>query len=138
MPLVNVSVRRGADAHMNCVTNRLQATEKTPAFIWRFNGHVIAAPADHPLQALARAVVDRRGGSVAAERFPLRGISTANQLTFGVSVSSTATTVTSALSISSVDLHTSARVECWVRLEESQEVWRRQIAYLDVITTPAV
>ncbi|XP_055353488.1 uncharacterized protein LOC129599300 [Paramacrobiotus metropolitanus] len=136
IPLANITVLRWSDTNISCVVNRLDAGN-IPSFIWRFNGRVIAAPADHPLHALASAVVDRRGGSGPAEYFPLYNISTAKELKFAVSSSSTATTSSSTLFISRVDLHTSARVECWVRPDDSQEVWRRQIAYLHVETTPA-
>ncbi|XP_055351948.1 uncharacterized protein LOC129598192 [Paramacrobiotus metropolitanus] len=136
VPMSNVSVRRGSDAQFTCAAN-LRVAGSTPAFIWRFNGYVIAAPGDHPLQALVRVLDTHRGGSVSAERFPLRGISTAKAFTFSVTYLSTATTVNSTLSVSHVDLNTSARVECWVRPEADQEVWRRQIAYLHVLTTPA-
>ncbi|XP_055353499.1 uncharacterized protein LOC129599312 isoform X2 [Paramacrobiotus metropolitanus] len=136
VPLANVSLRRGEDAHIGCVANRLNAATLS-AFIWRFNGRVIAAPVDHPLRALVSLVVDPRGGRVPPEQFPLYGISAARDFTFAVSFNITETTIISTLVISDVDLHTSARVECWVRPDDSQEVWRRQIAYLHVVSTPA-
>ncbi|XP_055353081.1 uncharacterized protein LOC129598996 [Paramacrobiotus metropolitanus] len=83
VPMSDVSVNRGADAHISCVAHRLEGN--MPAFIWRLNGHVTAAPADHPLQALARAVVDRRSRFLPAEHFPLSGISTAEDSTIAFS-----------------------------------------------------
>ncbi|XP_055351931.1 uncharacterized protein LOC129598179 isoform X2 [Paramacrobiotus metropolitanus] len=135
VPMSNVSVRRKSDAQIACVANRLEGN--SPAFIWRFNGHLIAAPAGHPMQALVRILVTRLGKFAPTQHFPLAGISNAKEFNFGVSYSYTVTTVTSTLSISSVDFHTSARVECWVRPDEIQEVWRRQTAFLHVSTIPA-
>ncbi|XP_055353095.1 uncharacterized protein LOC129599004 [Paramacrobiotus metropolitanus] len=132
VPLANVSVLRGADVQMSCVANaRDVAHTDTLTFVWCLNGRVIATRGEHPLRALAGDVVSRHGG------FPLHGISTAREFTFGVAYNRTATTVSSTLVVYSVDLHTSARVECWVRPDASEEVWRRQTAYLHVLTTLA-
>ncbi|XP_055351946.1 uncharacterized protein LOC129598190 isoform X2 [Paramacrobiotus metropolitanus] len=62
VPMANVSVRRGSDAHLTCVAN-VGEVASTPAFIWRFNGYVIYASNEHPLRILANAVDGRPGVS---------------------------------------------------------------------------
>ncbi|XP_055356033.1 uncharacterized protein LOC129601285 [Paramacrobiotus metropolitanus] len=131
-PLANATVQRLSDASFECAANTLP--NQPVAFIWRFNGHVISAPADHPLFALARTRLLRRQEQprLAAQRFPLFGISSAEQFVFSVTANISTNTASSTLTISQVDLHTSARVECWVRPNADADTWRVQAAYLHV------
>ncbi|XP_055332531.1 uncharacterized protein LOC129584397 isoform X2 [Paramacrobiotus metropolitanus] len=134
IPLPNVTVRRAAEARLQCVTSVTHPMEQFDShigFIWRFNRQWLEAPKRHPLRALI--FINPESSQRSFRKYvPPDAVALDTVSEYGVEYSPTGRRATT-LVLPRVQARSTARIECWVRPDYTREVWLMQTAYLHVV-----